>query len=71
MTLDLQGRKFDCRIDFGAKHPTLCLPNGDIYLAAKSIDPDKLWDNILALFLMSPFYLFIAYLILRKLKSSK
>lgn len=42
----------------------MCILSGDEYLKAKRIDPEDMWDNIIALAVMSPCYLFVAYLIL-------
>lgn len=68
LTLDLHDREFTCTMDPTAKRA--CLPNGDVYLDSKDIDPDRIWDNIIALYLMSPCYLLLCYLVLRKIKKT-
>jgi ATP-binding cassette, subfamily G (WHITE), member 2 len=69
LILELQGRTFRCPGPMEMmERPALCVPTGDMYLDAKEINPDNLYQNVIALMLMCPAYLFISYLLLRRLK---
>lgn len=72
--LELHNRRFNCNL---AEHilsdPTICVSSGDYYLQAKGIDFTSMSDlvpHIIALTVMTPFYLILAYICLRNLKKT-